>query len=50
MKAQQGHSNKTGGSNSIGNSNNNPTTANELKITSAAIEQARQYDVGTEAK
>jgi hypothetical protein len=50
MKAQQGHSNKTGDSNSIGNSNNNPTTANEPKIMSAAIEQARQYDVGTEAK
>jgi hypothetical protein len=52
MTAQQGHSNKTGGSNSIGNSNknNNTTTANEPKITSAAIEQALQYDVGTEAK
>ncbi len=50
MKAQQGHSNKTGGSNSVGNSNNNTTTANEPKITSAAIEQALQYDVGTEAK
>jgi len=52
MTAQQGHSNKIGGgSNSIGNSNNNTTTtANEPKITSAAIEQALQYDIGTEAK
>ena len=49
MTAQQEHSNKTGGSNSGGNSNNT-TTANEPKITSAAIEQALQYDVGTEAK
>lgn len=50
MTAQQEHSNKTGGSNSVGNSNNNTTTANEPKITSAAIEQALQYDVGSEAK
>jgi hypothetical protein len=49
MTAQQEHSNKTGGISSVGNSNNT-TTDNEPKITSAAIEQALQYDVGTEAK
>jgi hypothetical protein len=49
MTAQQENSNKTGGSNSGGNSNDT-TTTNEPKITSAAIEQALQYDVGTEAK
>ena len=45
MTAQQEISNKTGGGNS-----NNTTTTNEPKITSVAIEQALQYDVGTEAK
>jgi hypothetical protein len=50
MAAQQEYSNKTGGSNSVGNSNNNTTIANEPKITSAAIEQTLQYDVGNEAK
>jgi hypothetical protein len=50
MTAQQEHSNKTSGSNSVGNSSNNTTTDNEPKITSTAIEQALQYDVGTEAK
>lgn len=50
MTGQQEHNNKTGGSNSVGNSNNTTTTDNEPKITSAAIEQAMQYDVGTEAK
>lgn len=50
MTGQQEHSDKTGGSNSVGNSNNTTTTDNEPKITSAAIEQAMQYDVGTEAK
>ena len=45
MTAQQEISNKTCGGNS-----NNTTTTNEPKITSVAIEQALQYDVGTEAK
>lgn len=43
-------SNKNGSSNSSSSNTNSAATTNEQKITSAAIEQALQYDVGTEAK
>jgi hypothetical protein len=51
MTPQEEHNNKNGSSNSGSNINSTETTTtNEQKITSAAIEQALQYDVGTEAK
>lgn len=50
MTPQEERNNKNGSNNSGSNTNSTATTTNERKITSAAIEQALQYDVGTEAK
>jgi hypothetical protein len=50
MTPQEEHNNKNGSNISGSNINSTATTTNEQKMTSVAIEQALQYDVGTEAK